>query len=226
MQLSDPVAVGVFNADVRPATHASSTYGIAKRTVDVFGGLLLLLLLLPLLALVSIVIVVDSGLPIFYRCERVGRGGRAIRVMKFRTMRNGSHHELAGLLDADKERQIEYELRRKLRNDPRRTRVGAFLRRSSIDELPQLLNVVRGTMSLVGPRPYLLHELEGLPEAAELVSVRPGLTGLWQVSGRADLSFEERVALEVRYVRSRGVRLDLVIGFRTIRAVIGGQGAY
>ena len=201
-------------------------YDIGKRIIDIVGASLLLLIFLPLLAVVAVLIVIDSGLPVFYRCERVGRGGVAIRILKFRTMRNGSHGELAGLLSADKERQMEYEHRRKLRNDPRRTRVGAFLRRSSIDELPQLLNVVWGTMSLVGPRPYLAHELEGLPEAAELLNMRPGLTGMWQVSGRSERSFEERVALEVGYVRSRSARLDLIIAFRTIRAVIGGQGAY
>lgn len=223
MQLTDPVPVPVA---VLGATRTSSAYEVGKRIVDIIGASLLLLLLLPLFLVVATLIVIDSGLPVFYRCERMGRGGSTIRMLKFRTMRNGSHLELAGLLSADKERQMEYELRRKLRNDPRRTRVGGFLRRSSIDELPQLLNVVLGTMSLVGPRPYLEHELEGVSEAPELLGVRPGMTGMWQVSGRSERTFEERVALEVAYVRSRGARLDLIIAARTIRAVIGGKGAY
>jgi undecaprenyl-phosphate galactose phosphotransferase len=121
---------------------------------------------------------------------------------------------------------MEYEASRKLRDDPRRTRVGMFLRRSSLDELPQLANVLVGQMSLIGPRPYFADELLGRPEAGDLLSVRPGITGLWQVNGRSDRTFEERVALEARYVAERGFGLDISIAARTIGAVISGRGAY
>jgi lipopolysaccharide/colanic/teichoic acid biosynthesis glycosyltransferase len=175
---------------------------------------------------VSKVIWIDSGLPIVYRCQRLGRYGQPITVFKFRTMRDGSHHNLEELITADEERRLEYGINRKLRDDPRRTRVGGFLRRSSLDELPQLINVLAGEMSLIGPRPYFPDELRGRAEAVELLSVRPGITGLWQVNGRSDRTFEERIELELDYVRHRGFGRDFSILLRTIGAVISGRGAY
>jgi lipopolysaccharide/colanic/teichoic acid biosynthesis glycosyltransferase len=141
-------------------------------------------------------------------------------------MHNGSHHHLEELLTADEERRLEYGINRKLRHDPRRTRFGTFLRRYSLDELPQLWNVLIGGMSLIGPRPYMPDELLDRPEASTLLSVRPGITGLWQVNGRSDRTFEERVAMEVDYVRREGFRLDASIVLRTFGAVISGRGAY
>ena len=175
---------------------------------------------------IAVATAVDSGLPILYRSRRIGRGGQPIVVLKFRTMRDGSHHHLAELLTANEERQLEYLVNRKLREDPRRTRVGAFLRKTSLDELPQLWNVLRGDMSLIGPRPYFPDELLDRPEAGEILSVRPGITGLWQVNGRSDRTFEERLSLEVRYVRQRSLILDLKILVLTVRAVVTGRGAY
>jgi lipopolysaccharide/colanic/teichoic acid biosynthesis glycosyltransferase len=175
---------------------------------------------------IGVAIWLDSGIPIIYRCQRLGRYGEEITVLKFRSMRNGSHHHLEELLTVDEERRMEYEANRKLRNDPRRTRIGTFLRRTSLDELPQLVNVLAGQMSLIGPRPYFADELLGRPEATELLSVRPGITGLWQVNGRSDRTFEERLALETRYVRDRGFVLDFRIAARTIGAVVSGKGAY
>jgi exopolysaccharide production protein ExoY len=212
-------------ASVTTAAQVSVYEGI-KRALDVILGSTLLLVLSPLFLIAGVAIWLDSGLPMVYRCERLGRHGRRIAVLKFRTMANGSHHHLEELLTADEERRREYGVNRKLRDDPRRTRVGAVLRRTSLDELPQLLNVIAGDMSLVGPRPYFADELDGRPEAAELLSVRPGVTGLWQVNGRSERSFEERVALEVDYVRRRSFALDASIALRTLRAVVSGRGAY
>jgi lipopolysaccharide/colanic/teichoic acid biosynthesis glycosyltransferase len=141
-------------------------------------------------------------------------------------MRDGSHHHLEELLTADEELRLEYGVSRKLREDPRRTRVGVFLRRTSLDELPQLLNVLVGEMSLVGPRPYFPGELDGRHEAVEILQVRPGITGLWQVNGRSDRTFEERLAFDVDYVRRRTLVLDLGILGRTVGAVVSGRGAY
>ena len=141
-------------------------------------------------------------------------------------MRDGSHGHLEELLTNDEERRLQYDLTRKLREDPRRTRTGVFLRRASLDELPQLANVLFGQMSLIGPRPYFVDELRGRPEATEVLSVRPGITGLWQVKGRSDLSFEERLVLETDYVQRRGFGLDASIAARTLGAVISGRGAY
>jgi lipopolysaccharide/colanic/teichoic acid biosynthesis glycosyltransferase len=201
-------------------------YAFAKRAVDIGLSILALIVLSPVLLIIALAIWVDSGLPILYRCERIGRYGQPMIVLKFRTMRDGSHHHLEELLTADEEKRLEYGRRRKLRDDPRRTRVGALLRRTSLDELPQLVNVLAGRMSLVGPRPYFPGELASRPEASEILRVRPGMTGLWQVNGRSDRTFEERISLDVDYVRRRSPVLDAVIVLRTFAAVISGRGAY
>jgi lipopolysaccharide/colanic/teichoic acid biosynthesis glycosyltransferase len=217
-------------SDTRALATASplsrSGYELVKRLFDFIGATALTIVFSPVMLAIAVAIWVDSGVPIIYRSQRLGRHGRPIIVLKFRTMRDGSHHHLSELLTADEELQLEYNVNRKLRRDPRRTRVGAFLRHTSLDELPQLWNVVRGEMSLVGPRPYFPHELLGRPESLELLAIRPGLTGLWQVNGRSNRTFEERVSLEVRYVRRRSLTLDLKILVLTIRAVFSGRGAY
>jgi lipopolysaccharide/colanic/teichoic acid biosynthesis glycosyltransferase len=213
-------------AAVSSASFGRLLYYFSKRLIDIAGSLMLLIVLSPIMLLIGIVIWLDSGVPIIYRCQRLGRYGEPITVLKFRTMRNGSHGHLEELLTVDEERRMEFEAKRKLRDDPRRTRVGAFLRRSSLDELPQLVNVLMGQMSLIGPRPYFADELLGRPEAPELLSVRPGITGLWQVNGRSDRTFEERLALESRYVQDRGFALDAKIALRTLGAVVSGRGAY
>jgi exopolysaccharide production protein ExoY len=201
-------------------------YTSARRAGDIVLAALLLVVLAPVLLLIAVAIWLDSGLPIIYRCERLGRYGEPITVLKFRTMRNGSHHHLQDLLSTDEMRALEYTVSRKLRDDPRRTRVGTFLRRTSLDELPQLLNVLRGDMSLIGPRPYFPDELLDRPEAAEILSIRPGITGLWQINGRSDRTFEERVGFDLDYVRRRGALLDARIIGATIVAVVTGRGAY
>ena len=207
-------------------SQSRTRYQYAKRLVDIIGSILLLIILAPVMLAIGLATWIDSGLPIIYRSRRLGRYGDPIVVLKFRTMRDGSHHHLAELLTANEERALEYHVNKKLRDDPRRTRVGGLLRRTSLDELPQLWNVLRGEMSLVGPRPYFADELLGRPESVELLRVRPGLTGLWQVNGRSERTFEERVALEVDYIRRRSFALDLQILLRTVRAVLTGRGAY
>jgi lipopolysaccharide/colanic/teichoic acid biosynthesis glycosyltransferase len=197
-----------------------------RRAGDIVLAALLLAVLAPALLLIAVAIWLDSGLPIIYRCRRLGRSGELITVLKFRTMRDGSHHHLQDLLSTDEMRALEYTLSRKLRGDPRRTRVGTFLRKTSLDELPQLVNVLRGEMSLIGPRPYFPDELLDRPEAAEILSVRPGITGLWQVNGRSDRTFEERIGFDLDYVRGRGASLDVRILAATIVAVFTGRGAY
>ncbi|MDP9271403.1 MAG: sugar transferase [Chloroflexota bacterium] len=203
-----------------------SAYKASKRFTDFVGSAVLLVLLSPVMLAIAAATWLDSGLPIIYRSGRLGQHGRRIIVLKFRTMRNGSHHHLAELLTANEERQLEYDVSRKLRDDPRRTRIGAMLRKTSLDELPQLWNVVRGDMTLVGPRPYFPDELLARPEAEELLTIRPGITGLWQVNGRSDRSFEDRVRLDVAYLHRRGFVLDFKILVRTIGAVLSARGAY
>jgi lipopolysaccharide/colanic/teichoic acid biosynthesis glycosyltransferase len=209
-----------------PRSRPIDVYRFGRRLFDVVVATVLLLILSPLLLVTALAVWLDSGLPIIYRFERLGRYGEPISVLKFRTMRDGSHHHLQDLLSADEARALEYSINRKLRNDPRRTRLGAFLRRASLDELPQLINVVTGQMSLIGPRPYFANELSGRPEAAEILSLRPGITGLWQVNGRSDRTFEERLGFDLEYSRTRGFDLDRRIILGTIAAVVSGRGAY
>jgi lipopolysaccharide/colanic/teichoic acid biosynthesis glycosyltransferase len=212
----------------QPVTVSSvlhDAYFLTKRLIDLVASLVLVVVLAPVMLAIGIAILLDSGFPIIYRSPRSGRHGIPIVVLKFRTMRDGTHHHLAELL-TDENRLLEYGRLRKLRDDPRITRIGTLLRRTSLDELPQLWNVLVGEMSLVGPRPYFADELEDRPEAAEILRVRPGVTGLWQVSGRSDRTFDERIQLEVDYVHRRGHALDFAILLRTISAVVSGRGAY
>jgi undecaprenyl-phosphate galactose phosphotransferase len=211
---------------MRAASFGELVYWFTKRLFDIFASAALLVLLSPVFLLSAVAIWADSGLPIIYRCQRTGRYGQPITVLKFRTMRDGSHRHLEELLSVDEELRLEYGRRRKLRDDPRRTRVGAILRRTSLDELPQLLNVLSGEMSLVGPRPYFPGELAGRPEAEVILSVQPGITGLWQVNGRNDRTFEERLGFDVDYATRRGFGLDVRILVGTLSAVVTRKGAY
>lgn len=209
-----------------PRSRPIDLYGFSRRLVDIVVATILLLVLSPVLLVTALSVWLDSGLPIIYRFERLGRYGEPITVLKFRTMRDGSHHHLQDLLGADEARALEYSINRKLRNDPRRTRLGAFLRRASLDELPQLIHVLSGRMSLIGPRPYFAHELSGRPEATEILSLRPGITGLWQVNGRSERTFEERLGFDLEYAREQRLGLDVRIILGTIAAVVSGRGAY
>ncbi|MBR0679054.1 sugar transferase [Roseomonas eburnea] len=200
----------------------------AKRAMDVVltGGLLLFLL--PVMGVVALLIRLVSGPQVMVSHLRVGRGGALFRCLKFRSMVRDADRVLAEHLERDPAACAEWRERRKLARDPRVTRLGNFLRRSSLDELPQLFNVLRGEMSLVGPRPVVAAELaehyQG--EAAVLYCrVRPGLTGLWQVSGRSGLSYGDRVQLDMEYVRHGSIMMDLRILGLTPWAVIRARGA-
>ena len=198
-----------------------------KRGIDIVGSSVLIVLLLPLALIISLAIVVDSPGPVFFVQRRVGRNGVEFPLIKFRTMVRDGEDALAAHVLADEDLRREWEQARKLRVDPRVTRLGGLLRRFSLDELPQLLNVFVGNMSLVGPRPVLRDELAYFGDrAAQIVEVRPGLTGLWAVSGRSEISYQERVELEYRYVVEWSLRMDASILLRTIPAVVRGHGAY
>ena len=197
-----------------------------KRAFDlVVAGLLLVIGAVPLLS-VGILAAADGGSP-FYSQTRVGRHGRTFRLWKFRSMTVDADLRLQRLLAADPAARLEWERERKLRHDPRITRVGRFLRRSALDELPQLWNVFKGDMSLVGPRPVVESELERYGEEADAyLLVRPGVTGLWQVAGRNDVDYARRVALDAWYVRHWSFWNDLVVLFMTIPALLSRRGAY
>jgi lipopolysaccharide/colanic/teichoic acid biosynthesis glycosyltransferase len=193
-----------------------------KRVIDVLGAVALIILLSPVLLAVAVAVKIEGPGPVLFRQRRTGLCGEEFQVLKVRTMRVGSElqrHALARNNEADGHLF-------KIREDPRVTRVGRLLRRFSLDELPQLFNVVMGHMSLVGPRPLPLEDSAFSEQASRRLLVRPGLTGLWQVSGRSSLSWEETLRLDLTYVDTWSLRLDLVILARTPRAVLRGEGAY
>jgi Undecaprenyl-phosphate galactose phosphotransferase WbaP len=200
---------------------ASGTNRAVKRVVDAIGSVAALLLLGPALLLVAAWVRLDSRGPALYLSPRVGRYGRTFACIKFRTMHLDAEARLARLLESDPRLRSEYERFHKLDDDPRVTRAGRFLRRASLDELPQLVNVFLGEMSLVGPRPYLVRELDQMGSERDLIVLaRPGITGYWQVEGRNDVTFEERQAMEAAYVRNWSVWWDLEILARTPLVVL------
>lgn len=199
----------------------------AKRVMDAAGAAALLLLCLPAFLVLAALVKLDGG-PAFYAHQRIGRGGRSFGCLKFRSMVIDSDRRLAELLARDPAARAEWEATRKLKNDPRVTWVGRFLRATSLDELPQLINVLLGDMSLVGPRPVIAAELAAYYGAAaqHYMSVRPGITGPWQVSGRSDTSYAQRVALDVAYATNPSLLNDIRILLRTPAAVLARRGAY
>jgi exopolysaccharide production protein ExoY len=196
-----------------------------QRAVDLVLALVLLLLLLPIMALTALLVVASSPGPVIFRHTRLGQGGRSFECLKFRSMEHRAEELLPDLIDACPTARLEWEGKHKILRDPRVTPIGRLLRQFSIDELPQLWNVVRGEMSLVGPRPIVEAEIARYGHHyATYCSVRPGLTGLWQISGRNDTSYEQRVELDCAYARSKSIRGDLWIMLRTIPVVLYGGG--
>jgi Undecaprenyl-phosphate galactose phosphotransferase WbaP len=197
-----------------------------KRLIDVMMAAAGLFFLAPLMIFIALAIWVNDRGPIVFRQTRIGRGGQEFYCLKFRTMVVDADERLAHLLQTDPHAAAEWERDRKLRNDPRITAMGRFLRKTSLDELPQLINILRGDMSLVGPRPIVRAEVIKYGDAfTEYQRVRPGLTGLWQVSGRNDASYDERVRMDSEYVRTWSVAGDIRIVLLTFPALLG-KGAY
>ncbi|MXP41371.1 sugar transferase [Altererythrobacter soli] len=194
--------------------------------LDIVVSLALILFLAPVILLVLIAIKLSDPGPVVFAHRRVGKGGESFDCLKFRTMCVGAEERLAALLSANPALRAEWSSSQKLIEDPRVTPLGHFLRNTSLDELPQLLNVLRGEMSLVGPRPIVSAELERYGRYAEFyLAVRPGLTGLWQITRDAQTSYRRRVATDVFYVRNRSLAFDLKILAATLPAVIAGGGA-
>jgi lipopolysaccharide/colanic/teichoic acid biosynthesis glycosyltransferase len=222
--------------DLDKRDHGSKFYLVAKRAIDLFGSGLGLLLLAPLFAVIALAIKATSKGPILFRQRRVGQFGKPFMFLKFRSMYLNNdpsiHREyVKQLISGKAERQSSDGQEAgvyKLTKDPRVTRIGAFLRRTSMDELPQLANVLLGDMSLVGPRPAIPYEVEAYQiwHRRRVLEAKPGITGLWQVSGRSRVGFDDMVRLDVRYAAKRSFWFDLKILFMTPRAVILGDGAY
>lgn len=203
------------------------TIGVAKALktlIDTIGSFILLILLSPIFIITALAIYISDPGPIFYVADRVGLNGKHFGFIKFRSMYVNADKMKDMLLDQNESADGVIF---KMKNDPRITRVGRFIRRFSIDELPQLVNVLKGDMSLVGPRPPLPREVkEYTLEDRKRLHVKPGITGLWQIKGRSDIPFHQQVQLDLEYIRSQGLKNDLIILLKTIPAVISGKGAY
>ncbi|MDE2435377.1 MAG: sugar transferase [Sphingomonadales bacterium] len=199
----------------------------AKRLLDIVGSLILIVFLAPVMLLVAVAVYLIDGSHPIYAHRRVGRGGASFRCFKYQTMCRDADRELERLLMASPELRAQWQRDHKLEPDPRVTRLGCILRITSLDELPQLFNVLSGDMTLVGPRPIVASELSRYGRyVGHYSAVRPGLTGLWQVSGRSMTTYRRRVAADVVYVRSQSMVLDLWILARTVPAVLTCRGSY
>lgn len=202
-------------------------YRAMKRLFDLIVGSMLLILSLPVMLVLAVLIRFDSKGPIIYRHRRIGYKGREFDCLKFRTMVDGADKKLDEILNDNPKLREEWDKYKKLPDDPRVTKFGRVLRQMSLDELPQLINVIKGDMSLVGPRPVLYEELKLFEEGSDYyLEVKPGITGLWQISGRSDIDFKKRAELEIWYVKNYSLWLDITVIIRTFKVVITKAGAY
>lgn len=194
-----------------------------KRAIDLFLALIALIVLLPLIGIIALIIKLDSKGPVFFKHTRIGKDGKIIKIYKFRTMVTNAEELIKKFTPEQLE---EYKKNFKLENDPRVTKVGKILRKTSLDELPQLLNIIKGNLALIGPRPVVKDELEKYGDnASKFLSVTPGLTGNWAANGRNNTTYEERMKLELEYVDNISFKTDIKIFFQTIYAVIKKEGA-
>ena len=202
------------------------TYSFLKRTVDITASATALLLLSPVFLVTSLAIRKDSDGPAMFTQKRIGKDGKLFEIYKFRTMVPDADKKLFEMLEKDEKAREEYKLNKKLKHDPRITKVGNFLRKTSIDELPQLINVLKGDMSLVGPRPYLPREKDDMGAYYNtIIESKPGITGLWQVSGRSNTTFEERLHFDEEYNEKKSFTYDMGLLVKTVGSVVKGDGA-
>jgi lipopolysaccharide/colanic/teichoic acid biosynthesis glycosyltransferase len=215
------------SAENPPTTFDRSSLSTAKRISDLLIAIPALFFLSPVMLLVGLFIRLQDGGPVFFVQDRRGLGGASFACMKFRTMRTDAEDVLGNLLATDPEMAAEWRADQKLRKDPRITKIGHFLRKTSIDELPQLLNIIRGEMSIVGPRPIVEDEVRRYGDKIDTYdSIRPGVIGLWQINGRNNTTYEERVEMDVEYAENISVLGDMAILIRSIPAILFGRGAY
>lgn len=202
-------------------------YLVIKRTFDIICGLIGVLILIPISIIIKIIYICNKDFsPIFFTQNRIGKNGKEFKFYKYRSMVANADEVLFRMLKEDKEIAKEYKKNKKLKNDPRITKVGELLRKTSLDELPQLINVLKGDMSIIGNRPYLPREKEDMGEYYDdIVKTKPGITGYWQVSGRSDLSFKKRLELEQFYSNQISLKLDIKIFFKTFLVVFLKKGA-
>lgn len=210
----------------RELSFKEKSYSFFKRVFDIVASSTALVLLSPVFLATTIAIKSSDKGPAIFIQKRIGKDGKIFNLYKFRSMKEDADKILFEMLQSDEEIAKEYNTYKKLKDDPRVTSVGKFIRRTSIDELPQLINIFKGEMSIVGPRPYLPREKEFMGDAYNtIIESKPGLTGLWQVSGRASTTFEERLKYDKQYIESKGTFYDMGILFKTIGSVAKGDGA-
>lgn len=216
-----------INRTVNVSMKTKSISKIMKRIVDLLAGIIGMIILIPLMLIIKIAnIFTKDKASIFFVQNRIGKDGKIFKMYKFRTMIIGAEEELEKLLIENEDLRNEYELNKKIKDDPRVTKIGKFLRKTSLDEFPQFINILKGEMSLVGPRPYLKREKKDIgKDYYKIIEMTPGLTGLWQVSGRSNISFEERVKLDMEYYKKNSFWGDMKILLKTITAVLNKKGA-
>lgn len=214
-------------AAVSTANIKTIVYLCLKRLIDIIAGIIGLLILLPIALVIKIISMCNGDFhKIIFVQKRIGKNGKEFDFYKFRSMVPNADEMLFKLLEENEEIRKEYQENKKLKDDPRITKVGKFIRRFSIDELPQLINVLKGDMTLIGNRPYLPREKDDMGKYFnDIVKTKPGITGYWQVSGRSDVTFKKRLKLEQYYSNNAGFKMDLSIFFKTFGAVFGHKGA-
>lgn len=203
-------------------------YSKAKRALDVVGGIIGIILMIPIIiiAWISKTINKEKG-PIFYKQLRVGKDGKTFKFYKFRSMIVGADEVLKKYLDENPKEAKEYKIYKKIKNDPRITKTGKFLRKTSLDEWPQFINILNGTMSLVGPRPYMPREINDMGEYYKyIIQAKPGLTGPWQIGGRSEICFEDRMKIDKEYAEKQNIKNDIMILLKTVAKVFKKEGAY
>lgn len=198
-------------------------YIAIKRWIDIVISFIGMIVLLPIFLIIAAIIKLDSKGPVFFIHKRVGKNGKEIGILKFRTMVNNAQDMIK---DFTEEQQKEFRENYKLQHDPRVTKIGKFLRKTSLDELPQILNILKGDLSIIGPRPVIEEELEKYGKNKEkFISIKPGLTGYWAANGRSDTTYAERVQMELYYIDNISLKMDIAIFFKTVIAVIKKEGA-
>lgn len=233
--MSDNEAVLLKNEDeekIKPIIvkrqKQSIAFRIVKRTIDIIAGLVGTILLIPITVLVWFVRIIkkENNGPLFFEQLRIGKDGKQFRMYKYRSMCMNADETLKQYLEENEDARKEYKKYKKLKNDPRITKVGCFLRKTSLDEFPQFINVLKGDMSLVGPRPYLPREQKDMGEYySSIIKVKPGITGPWQIRGRNKLDFEDRMNLDVEYVNNMSIKNDLKMVWKTVTKVVKKDGA-
>ena len=227
MNIDDTTTICINKKTVDVCMEVSNFSKIIKRVVDIMAGIVGVLILAPLSLCVKVANIKNKDKnSIFFVQNRIGKNGKIFKMYKYRTMMVGAEEELEKLLAENEEIRKEYDENKKIKDDPRITKVGRVLRKTSLDEFPQFVNILKGEMSLVGPRPYLERERKDMGEAYEkIISMKPGLTGLWQISGRSDINFNDRVELDVEYYNNNSFWGDIKIILRTVTTVLKRKGA-